>query len=135
RAFTNARTTVIRNVRFDPYPGAPGFEAITLRYAEGAASNYIQTDRVLVYDFNGIVGDNFQVYYREQGAGFIVPQTTYYGSDDNGDGIPDRVDSQGSPEAGLTNAQNWAKYGIAIAGGVAPTTATRAGIVGLVRSM
>ena len=29
----------------------------------------------------------------------------------------------GSPEAGLTNAQNWAKYQVALAGGVAPSNA------------
>jgi hypothetical protein len=39
----------------------------------------------------------------------------------------------GSPEAGLTNAQNWTKYGIAIAGAVAPGSATTVdGIDGLV---
>jgi hypothetical protein len=29
----------------------------------------------------------------------------------------------GAPEAGLTNAQTWAQYGIAVAGAVAPATA------------
>jgi hypothetical protein len=74
------------------------------------SSNYIQSDTVYVYDYNQIAGDNFQVYYTQQQADFIVPQT-------NGWLI-------GSPDAGLTNAQNWAKYHIAIAGAVAPSTAT-----------
>jgi hypothetical protein len=39
----------------------------------------------------------------------------------------------GAPAAGLTNAQCWARYGVAIAGAVAPSTATsRADIAGLV---
>ena len=59
------------------------------------------------------------VYYAEQHADFVVPQTT--------DALT------GVPEAGLTNAQAWAKYGQAIAGSVAPAAATtRAGIDGLV---
>jgi hypothetical protein len=39
----------------------------------------------------------------------------------------------GSPVAGLTNAQNWAQFGLAMAGAVAPGDATpRAGFDGLV---
>jgi chitinase len=38
----------------------------------------------------------------------------------------------GSPVAGLSNAQTWAQYGIAIAGAVAPCAATRAEIAGFV---
>src|SRR5262249_26876206 len=55
----------------------------------------------------------------EQVASFIVPQTT------NG--------LIGSPQAGLTNQQNWNRVGIAIAGAMAPSNATtRTGIHGLV---
>ncbi|MCI0464832.1 MAG: hypothetical protein L0Z62_48545 [Gemmataceae bacterium] len=137
RAQTLARQTVIDNVRFDPYPGAPDFQTISLDYNSTlAGSNFIQKDEVLVYNYNGVSGDNFQVYYVEQRADFIVPQTTYYGPDDNNDGIPDLVDSLGSPEAGLTNQQNWDRYQIAIAGAVAPADATtRDGIGGLVKPL
>ncbi len=41
----------------------------------------------------------------------------------------------GSPVAGLTNAENWARYGIAIAGEVATGATRRAGIDGLVRPL
>jgi hypothetical protein len=55
----------------------------------------------------------------------VVPQTIY-----NSDGTPKL---KGAPVAGLTNAQAWALYGVAIAGEVAPSTATTLdGINGLV---
>ncbi len=117
-----ARQTQIINTRFDQWPGAPGFTAIQMNYdASIWNTDIVQTDQVLVYDYNGVASDDFQVFYSEQRANFIVPQT--------GAGI------KGSPEAGLTNQQNWDRHGIAIAGAVAPGNAvTRAGIVGLVRS-
>jgi hypothetical protein len=80
--------------------------------------NVIQTDQVFVYDYNGISGDNFQVFFTQQAANYIVPQTGAI---------------LGSPVAGLTNQQAWAEYGIAIAGAVAPSSATtKAGIDGLI---
>jgi hypothetical protein len=68
---------------------------------------------VFVYYYNG-TGQNFQVYYNEQQPNFIVPQT----STTVGFALT------GSPQAGLTNQQNWSQYQIAIAGAVAPATAT-----------
>ena len=50
-----------------------------------------------------------------QAAGYVM-QTTQVRTD----GL---VEIEASPEAGLTNAQLWAKYGIAFAGSVAPPTA------------
>jgi hypothetical protein len=86
-------------------------------------ANLVVSDTVYVTSYNGVSGDNFQVYYNEQTAGFVMPQTSANGTT-----------LVGSPEAGLTNAQNWVKYGIAIAGSVAPSTAaTRNGIGGLVK--
>jgi PKD repeat protein len=78
--------------------------------------NVTQLDQVLVYNYNGVTGDNFQVYYTQQAASFIVPQTVL-----NSNGTPKL---EGAPVAGLTNAQTWALYGVAIAGAVAPSTAT-----------
>lgn len=133
RAFTPQRTTTLRNIRFDPYPGAPTFSTIEMAFLHwNSGANYIQNDQVFVYDYNGVSGDNFQLYYLEQAPDYIVPQTTYYGPDNNSDGHPDWVDNLGSPEAGLTNSQNWATYGIAIAGAISPTTNTRANIKGFV---
>ena len=95
----------------------------------GQVINITGLDKLLVYNYNNIAGDDFRVYYNEQAANFIVPQTVGYA---NGPG--DQV--VGSPTAGLTNAQNWAQYGVAIAGAVAPATATtRSGIIGLVNTI
>ena len=74
-----------------------------------------------MYDYDQVSGQNFQVYYAQQAASFIMPQTgSAYGL-------------IASPVAGLTNQQNWNTYGIAIAGAVAPSNATTmTGINGLV---
>ncbi len=113
------RKTVIRNVRFGPG------SAIVMAYADDRFKNVIQTDQVWVYSYNGDAKDNFRVYYPEQASDFVVPQT---GS--HSDVGPDSP--LGSPEAGLTNAQNWAKYGIAIAGAITPCITEREGISGFV---
>jgi hypothetical protein len=64
-------------------------------------------------------GKKYQLYYYSQAADFVVPETA-----------PGLV---GSPEAGLTNRQTWAKYGIAIAGSIAPDSSVEfEGINGLV---
>jgi len=73
----------------------------------GTVGNLIVSDKVFVTNWQGVQGDNFQVFYNEQAANYIVPL----------DNSPNLV---GCPEANLTNAQCWAKYGIAIAGAVAP---------------
>jgi hypothetical protein len=107
------RRWVIRNVRFDAWPGSP-LASIWMSYFIGNGKvNLIQTDQVFVYDYQGVAGRNFQVFYKEQRPAFIVPQTSY-----NSFG---QLDILGSPEAGLTNQENWARYGIAIAGAVSPT--------------
>lgn len=134
RSATEAKKTIIDNVRFDQYPGAPMFFTIQMVYPlSNTAVNYTQLDEVFVYNYNGLTGDSFQLYYLEQRPDYIVPQTTYYGPDNNGDGIGDWIDSRGSPEPGLTNAETWEKYGIAIGGAIAPTNTTRANIIGFVR--
>ena len=79
--------------------------------------NAIQKDTFYVYNYNQVAGDNFQVYYNEQAADYVLPQAGA---------------AFGPMETGLTNQQNWEKYGIAIAGAVAPCTdsTSRPGIVG-----
>jgi PKD repeat protein len=91
-------------------------------------TNMLELDQVFVYNYNGIAGNNFQVYYNAQAANAVVMQTTV-----NSDGSPANL---ASPLNGLTNAQLWAQYGIAVAGGVAPTNATtESDIFGLVVSI
>ena len=74
--------------------------------------NLTTLDQVFVYNYDGVAGDNFQVYYTEQAASYVMPQTGSM----NG--------LIASPVSGLTNQQNWTTYGIAIAGAVAPSNAT-----------
>jgi hypothetical protein len=85
-------------------------------------ANLIVSQTVYVTNYNDVSGDNFQVYYNQQAASYVIPQTS-----------SDGVSLIGAPVAGLTNQQAWAKYGIAIAGAVAPATAkAMANIYGLV---
>jgi PKD repeat protein len=112
------RKTVITNVRFAGLAGLDHL-ALDMRYDTSHGNNLIKKDEVFIYDYNGNVGENYRVYYKEQRADFIVPKSS-------GTLI-------GSPVAGLTNAQNWATYGIAIGGAIAPASATeRSDMHGLV---
>jgi hypothetical protein len=116
-----ARHTVIDNCQFvAPLAGQP-FTAIWMNWfnagqVNSGTVNIIQLDQVLVYNYDGVSGDNFQVFYTQQAASYIVPQSVL-----NSDGTAAVL---GAPVAGLTNAQAWAQYGIAIAGAVAPSDAT-----------
>ncbi len=115
------RTTVIRSVRFDAWPGySPSSIAMEYPNPPLPASNVIQQDWVFVYDYNQQPGVNFRVFYLEQDPNFVVPQS---------DPSQRLV---GAPEPGLTNAQTWARYGLAIAGAVAPCATTRPEIHGFV---
>jgi hypothetical protein len=132
-----AKSTEIRNVRFGAPAGAASGSAFATIYmgysteglATGSPTNVIQLDQVMVYDYNGVPGDDFQVYYKEQAPDYVVPQS----GDPNNPDWPVGAPEVGAPVAGLTNQQCWDKYGIAIAGAVAPTTDTRDGIWGFVR--
>src|SRR5205807_2454329 len=99
------RKLLLNNDVFGLMTGLPGMatqveRTICMQYHDGSGNggyeNFTVADQVFVTDYNGISGDNFQVYYSQQAADFIVPQT-------QGNHLI------GSPDAGLTNAQNWAK--------------------------
>lgn len=131
--FLGARRTVVDNVRFDAWGSDPLVAIKTWANVPPAGSMYtlnlVQRDEIFVYNYQQVPGQNFQVYYQEQAAGFVLPQTTY-----NTDGSPRMC---GAPAAGLTNARAWAQYGVALAGAVAaPGAVTRSEFVwGLVRSL
>jgi G8 domain len=114
------RRVLIRNVVFDTVNGNVGAQhAIGMLYDTLQSNrNYVVSDQVVVQDYDGVPGQNFRVYYNEQRPTAIVPQT-------QGSNI-------GAPVAGLTNAQTWAIYGLAIAGEVAPCLGTRPEIKGIV---
>jgi hypothetical protein len=117
-----ARATFIENVTF------LGPTAISMAYSTSPTRNMVIPDAVRVTDFNGAAGDSFSLFYTQQAPGFVVPQTVSNGiappSSDAGSAV------LGSPQAGLTNAQTMAKYGIAIGGAIATCTDTRPGITG-----
>ncbi len=126
------REVDVINVRFGDMGGrAPGSDGmpnpgniIMDGRPNGTETNYIGLDVLRVYSYNGVAGDNFQAYYMQQTADAILPPTVMQG---------DYYVRLGSPETGLTNAENWATYGIAFAGAIAPSTATtRDAIDGLV---
>ncbi len=116
-----SRTVVIDDVQFAAPAGGQAFTAIAMDwYTQNALTNGVApvtlSDQVFVYNYNGVSGDNFEVFYTQQAANFIVPQTIL-----NSDGT---YKIMGAPVAGLTNAQAWAEYGVAVAGAVAPSDAT-----------
>jgi hypothetical protein len=113
RSATPARSLVLKNCRFTPWTPAAPLDVITLNYETYIPStDLIQQDWIFVTSFNQVPGADFQVFYNEQVASFIVPQAQT------------ALDITGSPVAGLTNQQNWDQYQIAIAGAVAPASAT-----------
>lgn len=120
------RHTFINDVRHGPmnttnFPGGPQWESCTICMSFDTSNpnvNIIQKDEVTVTAHNGVAGDDFRLYYSEQAPNFVVPQST--------------TGLLGAPVAGLTNAQLWQQYGLAVAGAVAPCATTRAGIHGFV---
>jgi hypothetical protein len=124
------RKVVIANVQFANLSIASNWGAqLTIERdfsgIVGGVLNLRQLDQVYVYNYNNVTGDNFQVYFAGQAANAIYQQSSY----DSGGAILVLA----SPVAGLTNQQTWDQYGIALAGVVAPVTATtRGGVAGLV---
>lgn len=105
------RNILIDNVVHD-VTNVPGAGSAFDRTYDGTpVRNLIALDRFMVQNFNQIPGNDFEIYYQEQSPSFVVPQTVT--SSPN-------TSILGSPDAGLTNAQNWSTHGIAIAGAVAP---------------
>ncbi|MCI0379427.1 MAG: Ig-like domain-containing protein [Gemmataceae bacterium] len=121
------RRIVVDNVFFDlaraPVIGGIAPLAIQMDFRPETVRNLIQLDEVFVYNYNGDPNDDFRVYYLEQASTFVVPKTQTWES---------FIYMLGSPVEGLTNAQTWALYGIAIGGAIAPSDAAmRLGFKGL----
>jgi hypothetical protein len=119
------KSTLIRNVRFRAVMGDVGGErqcAIAMSFTtHNGTANLVRPDRVVVRAFNGRSGDDFRVFYMQQAPGFVIPASA--------------GNLAGAPQAGMTNAQAWARHRIAIAGEVADSADTRAGVCGLVRPL
>lgn len=110
------KSLVIRNVRHGSTAGwevgdqTPRPISMSYRLDEDGA-NFSQPDTVHVYDHDGVPAADYRLYYAQQAADFVMPHTS-----------GGRV---GAPEPGLTNQQAWERYGVAIAGAVAPADAVR----------
>lgn len=113
------RTTVLRDVQYAAPPGK-ALRAIQLQSTYFGSTSRVPVlgNVVEVYDYNGMSGDDFRLYFDEQRPDAIVP----YAGDIADDPVFVKA---GAPAPGLTNQQAWAKYGIAVGGAVAPANATR----------
>jgi hypothetical protein len=127
---TFARDITLQNVHFDPLNvpqryGAQGF--VVMDVDPGRMNQNLMASTVVkVFQYQGDPTANFRLYFNEEAASAIVPQSQFWEN-------TTLETVHAAPEAGLTGAQVWAKYGIAIGGALAPTTATtKANIVGLV---
>jgi hypothetical protein len=126
---SNGNSLVVRDVKFGLVGNLPSGPAAASSIApaaniqmkasgnNGENVDFTQTSVVQVYDYNQVAGDNFQVFYPQQATSYVMPQTSPALLTIGQDG------TIGSPQAGLTNLVNWVKYGIAVAGGLAPSGA------------
>lgn len=99
---------VIENTRFERMPenlAQPDQYAVYMNFI--LTGNITRTNEVFLYDFNGVKGANYRVYYPQQAPNFVVPMTS--------------SSVIGSPQQGLTNAETWERYGVAVGGAVAPS--------------
>ncbi len=115
----NEKETVIRNVRTETLnilaisgqPAQP--TSIHMRYSLSRHTNLVgRTAHTFVYDFNGVTGNNFEVYFEEQAPNYQIPPDP----DFNGRLV-------GCPDRNTTNQECMDRHGIAIAGVVAPCVA------------
>lgn len=88
--------------------------------------NWVSPIEIEVYDYQGVPGDDFRVWFDEQDENEITPQSVVHPSFPLFDEL-----WTGSPDAGQTNAQNWSEHGVAIAGSVRPSVGleSRTGVV------
>lgn len=83
--------------------------------------SYTSPLNVLVYNYNGVEGDNFQLWMDQQRPNYVMPE------------VESNRGRRMNPEPGLTNQQLWDKYKMTFAGRILPANATtRPGITGWV---
>ncbi len=87
----------------------------------GSSQNFMANTVVKVYQYQGNPASNFRVYFDGAAQTAIVPKTVDYIYN----GAPAGIITNASPEAGLTAAQLWAKYGVAVGGAAAPSNAAK----------
>jgi len=111
------REIYVQNVKFEPLnippkSNFPPHHGINMD-PKIIKSHLIISTKVFVYDYNQNSGENFQVFSPEQDPDYIIPKTIF-----KDDGTTPKL--IGSPVDGLTNTQNMAQYGIAMAGEITP---------------
>jgi hypothetical protein len=118
-----ARRWVVRNSKLTPMNRATSdpWGEIVLYYNDQPTHAVTRPDEIMIQDHNGVAGDNFQVFYTQQAPTFVVPASIF-----NSDGSRKVI---GAPVAGLTNAQAWSQYQVAVAGSVATCSTTRTTVV------
>lgn len=136
--YSNGNVLIVRNVKFVINPKLPvGPQPVEtlappaniyMRWSKDATTDYTQRSIVKVYSYNQVAGDDFQVFYREQASSNIMPRTSSTLLSGGSMG------TIGAPVSGLTNAQSWATYNLATAGGLLPAgaSASRSAINGLI---
>jgi hypothetical protein len=117
-----ARNVIIRNCKFDQVngnTGGLGQASIVMNFQTAHHNtNLVVKDQLQVVDYQGVSGQNFQVYYTQQAPSYVMPQSA--------------GELLGAPVAGLTNQQAMATYGISIGGQMTPCPSTRPDIAGFV---
>ncbi len=105
---------IVRNVVFD-HPldtgGMQPYDIVMILPVGRAKPNLVTLCQVLVYAFNGDPVNNFQVYFQEQAADWVLDAASATNA------------YIGAAEVGKTNQQNWDQHQTAMAGAIAPATA------------
>lgn len=136
-AALSARSNIVNNVLFKPINDAVGLpgslgtviqQNVTTFFDSTLQQqpdyNWYAVDQILIYNYNQVPGANYQLYYYQQAATAIMPQT--------------QANGVGCPVAGLTNAQALAQYQVCSFGAITPGSAvdgTSIGLIGMVISM
>ncbi len=107
------RLVEMTNVQF-----ATADKDIRMQYSATPVRSLIRKDELKIVD------TGLQVYYSQQNPGFIIPKSVV-----NANGT---FALEASPTLGLTNQQNFAATGIAIAGSIAPCMTLSPKIVGYI---
>lgn len=111
----HTRLVRVKGCRHDPLPGQTTPNAVNKYKPPDSEliqknTNIVLSNRVLVEDYQGVVGRNYEVYNAGQAANAILVQSQNL--------------LTACPAAGLTNAQAFAQFGKALYGEVMPASVT-----------
>jgi hypothetical protein len=71
------RRVEVRNVVFGGLSVLPADQQTNIIFEYRSYMNdQVVKDEMVVYGYNGMAGDDFQIYYPQQAPDFIVPQST-----------------------------------------------------------